>query len=163
MSRIKYSGPTGVPLVAHSLVACVGAPTFRAGLGKKRGRRTLKPTVAALTAHTRAATGIMPLPPGFVPPCLPTKAARPPSGELWLHEIKHDGFHVIARKDRDAARAMSHAFDDVCASLQIPGSAIKAREMIAKRTIELGRQGENEYEHLRNQARTKLSSRIVPT
>jgi bifunctional non-homologous end joining protein LigD len=39
------------------------------------------------------------LPPGFVPPCLPTRAERPPSGELWLHEIKHDGFRVIARKD----------------------------------------------------------------
>jgi ATP-dependent DNA ligase len=35
------------------------------------------------------------LPPGFVPPCLPTKAECPPSGELWLHEIKHDGFQVI--------------------------------------------------------------------
>jgi bifunctional non-homologous end joining protein LigD len=39
------------------------------------------------------------LPPGFVPPCLPTKAECPPSGELWLHEIKHDGFRLIARKD----------------------------------------------------------------
>jgi ATP-dependent DNA ligase len=36
---------------------------------------------------------------GFVSPCLPTKTERPPSGELWLHEIKHDGFRVIARKD----------------------------------------------------------------
>jgi hypothetical protein len=33
----------------------------------------------------------MPLPLGFVPPCLPTKAPQPPSGEAWLHEIKHDG------------------------------------------------------------------------
>jgi hypothetical protein len=41
----------------------------------------------------------MPLPPGFVPPCLPTKALQPPTGALWLHEIKHDGFRVIARKD----------------------------------------------------------------
>jgi bifunctional non-homologous end joining protein LigD len=41
----------------------------------------------------------MPLPLGFVPPCLPTKASHPPTGEAWLHEIKHDGFHVVARKD----------------------------------------------------------------
>ena len=26
------------------------------------------------------------LPAGFIPPCLPTKAPRPPAGELWLHE-----------------------------------------------------------------------------
>ena len=30
-------------------------------------------------------------PAGFVPPCLPTKAPQPPTGEAWLHEIKHDG------------------------------------------------------------------------
>src|ERR1700720_2702516 len=38
------------------------------------------------------------LPTGFVAPCLPTNAPQPPSGELWLHEIKHDGFRVIARR-----------------------------------------------------------------
>jgi hypothetical protein len=35
-------------------------------------------------------------PAGFIKPCLPTKAQRPPSDEAWLHEIKHDGFRVIA-------------------------------------------------------------------
>jgi len=30
--------------------------------------------------------------------CLPTKADKLPSGSEWLHEIKHDGFRVIARK-----------------------------------------------------------------
>jgi ATP-dependent DNA ligase len=32
--------------------------------------------------------------PGFVLPCLPTKAKHPPSGGLGLHEIKHDGVGV---------------------------------------------------------------------
>src|SRR4029077_18722955 len=36
---------------------------------------------------------------GFIQPCLPMKAPKPPSGALWLHEIKHDGFRVIPRKD----------------------------------------------------------------
>jgi ATP-dependent DNA ligase len=36
---------------------------------------------------------------GFIAPCLPTRAAKLPSGSEWLHEIKHDGFRVIARKD----------------------------------------------------------------
>jgi bifunctional non-homologous end joining protein LigD len=39
------------------------------------------------------------LPAGFIAPCLPTKTDNLPSGDLWLHEIKHDGFRVIARKD----------------------------------------------------------------
>jgi bifunctional non-homologous end joining protein LigD len=38
------------------------------------------------------------LPAGFIAPCLPTKNDRLPSGGEWLHEIKHDGFRVIARK-----------------------------------------------------------------
>jgi len=37
--------------------------------------------------------------PGFIPPCLPTKAKEPPCGGAWVHEIKHDGFRIIARKD----------------------------------------------------------------
>jgi bifunctional non-homologous end joining protein LigD len=49
----------------------------------------------------------MPLPLGFVPPCLPTKARQPPTGALWLHEIKHDGFRVIARKDGEHVRLYS--------------------------------------------------------
>ena len=38
------------------------------------------------------------LPAGFIAPCLPTKTDKLPSGSDWLHEIKHDGFRVIARK-----------------------------------------------------------------
>src|SRR6266567_3162639 len=38
------------------------------------------------------------LPARFIAPCLPTKTDKLPSGGLWLHEIKHDGFRIIARK-----------------------------------------------------------------
>jgi len=41
---------------------------------------------------------------GFIAPCLPTKAPEPPSGSHWLHEIKHDGFRVVARKHGDRVR-----------------------------------------------------------
>ena len=37
------------------------------------------------------------LPAGFIAPCLPTKTDKLPSGSQWLHEIKHDGFRIIAR------------------------------------------------------------------
>jgi bifunctional non-homologous end joining protein LigD len=53
------------------------------------------------------------LPSGFVPPCLPTKTERPPSGDLWLHEIKHDGFRVIARKDGAKVRLYSRPGNDL--------------------------------------------------
>ena len=31
----------------------------------------------------------------FIEPCLPSKAVRPPSGPLWVHEIKHDGYRLM--------------------------------------------------------------------
>jgi hypothetical protein len=55
----------------------------------------------------------MPLPRGFVPPCLPTKAPQPPSGDTWVHEIKHDGFRVIARKDGERVRLYSRPGNDL--------------------------------------------------
>ena len=55
----------------------------------------------------------MPLPSGFVPPCLPTKAPQPPSGDAWLHEIKHDGFRVVARKDGERVRLYSRPGNDL--------------------------------------------------
>jgi ATP-dependent DNA ligase len=57
--------------------------------------------VDALRLATYSAA--MSLPRGFVPPCLPTKAPQPPSGDTWVHEIKHDGFRVIARKEERLA------------------------------------------------------------
>ena len=53
------------------------------------------------------------LPAGFIAPCLPTKAERPPSGDAWLHEIKHDGFRVIARKDGAKVRLYSRPGNDL--------------------------------------------------
>jgi bifunctional non-homologous end joining protein LigD len=52
------------------------------------------------------------LPAGFIAPCLPTKTDKLPSGGLWLHEIKHDGFRVIARKDGDRIRLYSRPGND---------------------------------------------------
>ena len=37
----------------------------------------------------------------------------PPSGPLWLHEIKHDGFRVIARKDGQRVRLYSRPGNDL--------------------------------------------------
>jgi ATP-dependent DNA ligase len=31
-------------------------------------------------------------------PCLPTRAMKAPSGEQWVHEVKHDGYRLMARK-----------------------------------------------------------------
>ena len=41
---------------------------------------------------------------GIIEPCLPSPAKAPPSGTGWLHEIKHDGFRIMARRDGAGVR-----------------------------------------------------------
>jgi ATP-dependent DNA ligase len=52
------------------------------------------------------------LPPRFITPCLPTKTDKLPSGSQWLHEIKHDGFRIIGRKDGERVRLYSRPGND---------------------------------------------------
>jgi bifunctional non-homologous end joining protein LigD len=42
--------------------------------------------------------------PDFCEPCLPGPAAKPPAGAGWLHEIKHDGFRMLVRRDAAGVR-----------------------------------------------------------
>ena len=53
------------------------------------------------------------LPVGFIAPCLPTKTDKLPSGGQWLHEIKHDGFRIIARKNGAQVRLYSRPGNDL--------------------------------------------------
>ena len=53
------------------------------------------------------------LPAGFIAPCLPTKTDRLRSGSQRLHEIKHDGFRIIARKDGNRVRLYSRSGNDL--------------------------------------------------
>ena len=41
-------------------------------------------------------------PNGFVEPCIPSPAPLPPPGPGWAHEIKHDGYRLIVRRDGDS-------------------------------------------------------------
>jgi bifunctional non-homologous end joining protein LigD len=42
--------------------------------------------------------------PDFCEPCLPSPAAKPPAGDGWLHEIKHDGFRLLVCRDAGGVR-----------------------------------------------------------
>ena len=51
-------------------------------------------------------------PPGFIRPCLPALANKPPPGLDWLHEIKFNGHRVIARKDGERVRLWARTRSD---------------------------------------------------
>ena len=85
----------------------------------------------------------MPRPSSFIEPCRPTKVARPPSGPLWVHEIKYDGYRLMVRRDGSRVRCFTRGGYDwadrfpaivdaalriTAASFLIDGEAVIARE-----------------------------------
>jgi bifunctional non-homologous end joining protein LigD len=66
-------------------------------------------THGPMTARRRDLT----LPAGFISPCLPMMAPRPPSEPFWLHEIKYDGVRLIARNGGGRVRLYDRLGADV--------------------------------------------------
>ena len=62
--------------------------------------------MSSLSSPTRAA------PAGFIEPCLPSPADKPPSGSNWIHEIKHDGYRLMARRDPVGIRLLTRRGND---------------------------------------------------
>jgi bifunctional non-homologous end joining protein LigD len=49
---------------------------------------------------------------GSIAPCLPRPAKEPPAGPGWVHEIKHDGFRILARRDAERVRLFTRNGSD---------------------------------------------------
>ena len=79
-----------------------------------------------------------------IEPCLPRKAKVPPSGPDWLHEIKHDGFRILARKDGDQVKLITrNGYDfasryalivDAIASLPVETCIIDGEAIVVDQT-----------------------------
>jgi bifunctional non-homologous end joining protein LigD len=52
------------------------------------------------------------LPVGFIEPCLPSVAIKPPKGPGWVHEIKHDGFRLMAQRHGIGGRLLTRIGND---------------------------------------------------
>jgi bifunctional non-homologous end joining protein LigD len=105
---------------------------------------------------------INPLPAGFVVPAQPVKASRPPVGTDWVHEIKHDGYRIIVRRDGPTVRLYSrNAYDWTVRLAAIAAAAelIKAKSFtIDGEAVVLGPDGLSRFEELscREAARTAI-------
>ena len=51
-------------------------------------------------------------PVGFIEPCLPSPADKPPVGPKWIHELKHDGYRMMTRRDPTGIRLVTGHGDD---------------------------------------------------
>ena len=69
----------------------------------------------------------------FIPPCLPSRADRPPSGPGWVHEIKHDGFRMMVRRDVAGVRLLTrngHDWTDRYPLIAEAAGALRVRSFL---------------------------------
>src|SRR5215475_10908177 len=92
------------------------------------------------------------LPTGFVIPAQPVLSSKPPSGAGWVHEIKHDGYRMIVRRDGAAVRIYSRNANDWTARLRAIADGagrIKAKSFtIDGEAVVLGPDGLSRFEEL---------------
>jgi bifunctional non-homologous end joining protein LigD len=60
----------------------------------------------------------------FIEPCRPSRAERPPAGPDWIHEIEHDGFRIMARRDPAGVRLISRHGNDFTARFPLAAAAV---------------------------------------
>jgi bifunctional non-homologous end joining protein LigD len=60
----------------------------------------------------------------FIEPCLPSPADHPPSGTNWIHEIKHDGYRLMARRDSVGIRLITRRGNDWSARFPLVVEAV---------------------------------------
>jgi bifunctional non-homologous end joining protein LigD len=63
---------------------------------------------------------------GIIEPCLPSPAKAPPFGPGWIHEIKHDGFRILARRDSAGVRLFSRHGNDFTSRFPLAVEAVTA-------------------------------------
>ena len=59
-------------------------------------------------------------------PCLPRPAKDPPAGPGWIYEIKHDGFRILARRDRERVRLFTRHGTDFTARYPKIAAAVES-------------------------------------
>lgn len=67
----------------------------------------MRPWTAPPLARDRRST-----PAGFIQPCAPVLYDVAPAGPLWMHEVKHDGFRIVAVKRGRDLRLWSRTMRD---------------------------------------------------
>jgi bifunctional non-homologous end joining protein LigD len=65
-------------------------------------------------------------PAGFIQPCRPTLVAHPPAGPGWLHELKHDGYRLLASKAADRVTLWSRYGTDFTDKMPSIVEAVRA-------------------------------------
>jgi bifunctional non-homologous end joining protein LigD len=106
-----------------------------------------------------------PAPPaGFIEPCLPTLSESVPSGPEWVHEIQHDGYRFICRREGDRVRVFSRHGSDYTDLVPAIAEALVALKLksatIDGEGVMCGSDGVSDFGRLRFALRRQGSRRV---
>ena len=135
-----------------------GRETDRATSGREtqgRARRArgtpAKALAKALATNPAAPRATLP---DFVPPELATLAPEAPSGDGWLHEIKLDGYRILARIEGGHARLLSRRGNDWTTRLPSIASALDSLPLdsglLDGEVVVLDERGVSDFQRLQN-------------
>ena len=111
--RVPLGLPEGLPLLPG-----LKKPIARSNrLGFRRRSRYLRRMSPRLRSRPLA---------DIIEPCLPRPADRPPAGGDWIHEIKHDGFRIMARRDGAGVRLLTRNGHDFAGRFPLAAAAVAA-------------------------------------
>jgi bifunctional non-homologous end joining protein LigD len=60
-----------------------------------------------------------------IEPCLPRAAKQPPAGPEWIHEIKHDGYRIMAERSRGRVRLYTRNGYDFADRFPLAAAALR--------------------------------------
>ena len=92
--------------------------------------------------------------PDFVPPQLASLVTAPPKGDAWIHEVKFDGYRILARLEAGNVRLVSRRRNDWTASFPAVARAVaklSARQAFIDGEIAVqGPSGRTDFQALQN-------------
>jgi bifunctional non-homologous end joining protein LigD len=103
-------------------------------------------------------------PNGFIEPCLPSAAPKPPAGDGWIHEIKHDGFRLMAQRDGAGVRLFTRRgldWTDRYPSIAAAVAALACRScLIDGEVVICGEDGTPVFDRLRYGRQPQTEARL---
>lgn len=131
------------------------------GLKEIAGEGNPKPSQPGRKPRTTGSSKL----PGFIPPQLATLAESAPKGDGWLHEIKYDGYRLIARRSGGSVRLLTRQENDwtdrfgpiATAIADLPGDTM----IVDGEACIIDAQGHTSFQKLQNAIKAKKFDRLV--
>jgi bifunctional non-homologous end joining protein LigD len=96
------------------------------------------------------------LPVGFIEPCSPSWSKKAPIGLAWIHEIKHDGYRLLVRKDGCRVRLFTRRGFDWSGKYPVIMAALHSLRVrsatIDGEAVYCGQEGMSDFDKLHSQA-----------